>query len=159
MRWILGFLVFFALWLSMSGVYKPLVVWLGAGSSLLAMIFVFRMDRAAEAAQVSASQRTVASIRYCWWLLVEIMKSNWSVVKTIMSPEMDIKQHAFQVPFSQKTELGQTIFANSITLTPGTITVEIEPGSFWVHTLKFDDETLSSLADMDGRVSATEGAN
>ena len=43
----------------------------------------------------------------------------------------------FKVPFSQKSDLGQTIFANSITLTPGTISVEVEEDHFLVHALTF----------------------
>lgn len=70
-------------------------------------------------------------------VLAEIAKSNWTVIKIVLSPNMDIKQKMYKVPFSQKSDLGQAIFANTITLTPGTITVEVEGDHFLVHGLSY----------------------
>ena len=70
---------------------------------------------------------------------------------------MGINQNMFKVPFSQKSDLGQAIFANTITLTPGTITVEVEGDHFLVHGLSYSLDDHAALADMDRRVSKTEG--
>jgi multicomponent Na+:H+ antiporter subunit E len=64
----------------------------------------------------------------------------------------------FSIPYTQKTDLGQVIFASSITLTPGTITVETEPGHFLIHAVAFTSDDKAALADMDRRVTATEKA-
>jgi multicomponent Na+:H+ antiporter subunit E len=48
------------------------------------------------------------------------------------------------------------IFANSITLTPGTVSVETEEGYFLVHAISYSADDMDALADMDARVSATE---
>jgi multicomponent Na+:H+ antiporter subunit E len=88
--------------------------------------------------------------------MVEIAKANWAVTKIILSPNMPIRQHLFAIPFSQRTDLGQVIFANSITLTPGTITIETESDDFLVHAVSYSDSDLEALADMDRRVTATE---
>jgi len=88
--------------------------------------------------------------------LWEIAKANWNVTKIILAPAMPIRQHLFAVPCTQRTDLGQVIFANSITLTPGTISVETDPGSFLVHALAFSPADIDALADMDERVTATE---
>ena len=69
---------------------------------------------------------------------------------------MPIRQHLFRVPTSQTTELGQVIFANSITLTPGTITVETEGHGLLVHAISYSEDDDKALAEMDRRVSATE---
>ena len=158
MRQMLTALFLFALWLSMSGVYKPLVVGLGAASSLFAVYMVSRMNRFSATGQLRINMKPIALARYVVWLLVEIAKSNWAVTKTIMSPEMPIRQHFFKVPYSQKSDIAQTAFANSITLTPGTITVEVENGEFWVHAVSYGDGDPAALADMDARVTATEPA-
>ncbi|MEO1143679.1 MAG: Na+/H+ antiporter subunit E, partial [Pseudomonadota bacterium] len=55
-----------------------------------------------------------------------------------------------------KSELGQVVFANSITLTPGTVTVETEDDHFLVHALDFGDGDMEALAEMDSRVTAIE---
>lgn len=151
-------LVFFALWLLMSGVYKPLVVGLGVASAVLAALVVTRMERAAPGARLEAALRPFALLRYLGWLLVEIAKSNWRVTKAIMSPSMPIRQHYFTVPFAQRTEFAQTTFANSITLTPGTVTVEIEEDFFWVHAICYDASDHDALAEMDRQVKRTEAS-
>lgn len=151
-------LFLFGLWLSMSGVYKPLVVGLGAASALLAVFFVRRMDDAADEDRLAVNVHPIRTVRYVLWLLGEIAKSNIAVTKTILSPQMPIRQHFFKVPYSQKTDLGQAAFANSITLTPGTISVEVEYGYFWVHALNFSDGDMDGLADMDARVTYMEDA-
>ena len=62
----------------------------------------------------------------------------------------------FDVPLSPKSEAAQVIFANSITLTPGTITVETEKKSLLVHALNFSDNTEDEIVDMGNRVSECE---
>ncbi len=59
------------------------------------------------------------------------------MTKIILAPSMPIRQHLFVVPLTQGSDLGQTIFANSITLTPGTISVEVSEGgrAIWVHAI------------------------
>jgi|TARA_Y100000991_G_scaffold57795_1_gene42333 multicomponent Na+:H+ antiporter subunit E len=93
---------------------------------------------------------------YCFWLIKEILKSNITVTKTILSPKIKVKQNMFDVPLSPKSEAAQVIFANSITLTPGTITVETEKNSLLVHALNFSDNTEDEIADMGNRVSEFE---
>lgn len=158
MRWVFGACFLFAIWLLMSGVYKPLTIGLGAGSAVFATYMVWRMERASAGARLTISQKPIATLGYLIWLLKEIAKSNWLVTKAIMSPDMGLRQHFFKVPFSQRTDLGQTIFANSITLTPGTITVEVEPDFFWVHSVCFGDDDHDALAEMNARVAGTERA-
>ena len=95
-------------------------------------------------------------VTYCFWLIGEILKSNISVTKTILSPKIKVKQNMFDVPLSPKSEAAQVIFANSITLTPGTITVETEKNSLLVHALNFSGSTVDEIADMGNRVSECE---
>ena len=84
------------------------------------------------------------------------MKSNITVSKTILRPQIKIKQNMFDVPLSPKSEAAQVIFANSITLTPGTITVETEKNSLLVHSLNFNNSTKEEIDDMGSRVSKCE---
>ena len=147
----------FALWLLMSGIYKPLVVGFGVGSVLLAVYVVRRMD-SVDDDPLAVRLNPVRFVGYFGWLLVEIAKSNWAVTKLILSRNMPMRQHLFRAPYSQTSDLGQVIFANSITLTPGTISVEVEDGEFLVHALDYADGTMDGLADMDARVSRAETA-
>ena len=148
-------LVLFVLWLLMSGIFKPLIIGFGVASVVLVAIVTRRMD-AVDGDKLELRLKPVEFIKYFFWLLVEIAKANWAVTRVILSGEMKTRQHLFQVPYSQKTDLGQVVFANSITLTPGTISVEAEPGHFLVHAVCYDESDMDALADMNARVAATE---
>lgn len=149
----------FVIWLLLSGVYKPLIMGLGFASCVLVVIVVRRMDNAADAERLKVNLRPVELTKYLFWLFWEIAKANWTVTKLILSPEMKMKQRLFKVPFSQKTDLGQTIFANSITLTPGTISVEVEEDHFLVHAVCYSDDDPAAIAEMDRRVTKTESVS
>ena len=155
MRNIFIFSVLFALWLLLSGIYTPMIIGLGFASSVVGTFIISRMDTQ-DRDSVQIQLAPIRFTKYLIWLLVEIARANWAVTKTILSRNMSINQHLFTVPYSQKTDLGQVIFANSITLTPGTITVETEDGQFLVHAVSYGDDDLDAIADMDARVSACE---
>jgi multicomponent Na+:H+ antiporter subunit E len=155
LRTVFTTLTLFALWLLMSGVYQPLTIGLGAASSILA-IYVGKRMNAIDRHPLEIHINFVSLMVYFAWLLVEIAKSNWAVTKLIVAPKMKLRQNMFEVPYVQKSDLGQTIFANSITLTPGTITVEVEPDHFLVHAVNFSEDDHDALADMGRRVAATE---
>lgn len=154
-RLVLTAIALFALWLLMSGLYKPLIIGFGVASVILVLIVTRRMD-AVDDDRLDVSLRPVAFVGYLVWLLVEVAKANWAVTKIILSPKMPIRQHLFEVPNTQKSDLAQVVFANSITLTPGTISVETEERHFLVHALGYSDGDIAALADMDARVTATE---
>jgi len=148
----------FALWLLMSGLYhKTLITGLGAASAIFAVYMVRRMD-VADDDKLEISLNPIKFISYNVWLMVEIAKSNWAVTKLIVGGK-PLNQHMFYTPYTQRTDLAQVIFANSITLTPGTITVETEPGRFLVHAVDFSEDDHEALADMDARVTDTEGGH
>ena len=150
------FLFLLALWLLMSGVYKPLVIGLGVASALLATYMVRRMEASSVTGRLGLPIKPLATLRYIGWLLIEIAKSNWAVAKVILQKDMGMRQHFFTVPYSQKSDIGQATFANSITLTPGTISVEVEDGHFWVHALSYSEDDPEALAEMDAQVTRTE---
>ena len=81
---------------------------------------------------------------YFGWLFKEIVKANVAVVKAVMSPELEVSPKMVKVPATPSTEIGKTQFANSITLTPGTVSVEINEDEILVHAL------LSEMSDPDG---------
>ena len=143
------------LWLMLSGIYKPMLVGFGILSVALVMVIVRRMDRI-DGDHVRFAVKPSKLFLYLIWLLVEIAKSNWLVTRVILARIMPIRQNLFEVPYTQKSDLGQVIFANSITLTPGTLTIETEAGDFLVHALSYSPTDMDDLADMDWRVSEIE---
>ncbi|MDO4633161.1 MAG: Na+/H+ antiporter subunit E [Eubacteriales bacterium] len=83
-------------------------------------------------------------LRYLWVLIKEIAKANLAVVRLILTQKEELRPVVVRFPSDMKTNLGKTLLANSITLTPGTITVSLEDGSYEVHCL---DEDLAEGMD------------
>ena len=144
-----------ALWLLMSGLFIPLILCFGIVSVIVAVWVFERMD-ATDESRLEFSVNFFRLTMYLPWLLVEIAKANWQVTKIILSPKMPIRQKLFKVKISQSSDIAQVVFANSITLTPGTITVETEHDHFLVHAVAYNDSDIEALADMDRRVTQTE---
>ena len=148
-------MVMMALWLMLSGIYKPMLIGFGVVSVALVVVIVRRMDQV-DGDHVQISIKPIQFFFYLFWLLIEIAKSNWRVTKIILSQTISIRQNLFEVPYTQSSDLGQVIFANSITLTPGTLTIETVSGDFLVHALSYDPTDMDALADMDRRVTEIE---
>ena len=144
-----------ALWLMLSGIYKPMLIGFGIVSVALVMVIVRRMDQV-DGDHVRISIKPIQFFFYVLWLFIEIAKSNWRVTKIVLARTMPIRQNLFEVPYSQTSDLGQVIFANSITLTPGTLTIETETGDFLIHALSYDPTDMDALADMGRRVTGIE---
>jgi multicomponent Na+:H+ antiporter subunit E len=80
-------------------------------------------------------------IRYFMKLAIEIMKASIAVAKIIIQPKINIKPGIISVPIRVKTDLGITTLANTITLTPGTLTVDVsdDRSTLYVHCIDIDD--------------------
>ncbi len=145
----------FVLWLLLSGLFKPLLISLGIISSLATVMIAVRMGILKP--EIKPIRYSLPSVpAYLVWLMMEIAKSNWAVTKTIFAGKNAIRQKLFHVPVTQQSDIGKVLYANSITLTPGTITVETEDGYFLTHALSYAPSDLDALADMDKRVTALE---
>jgi multicomponent Na+:H+ antiporter subunit E len=147
--------VLYALWLLLSGfLHEPLLLGLG-GISVGAVVFIaHRMDVVDhEGHPIHLSHRFGV---YLPWLLWEIVKSNIAVAKVILSPKLPLSTSVMTTLGSQRSELGLTIYANSITLTPGTVTLGIDDNVLSVHALTVEAAEGVAAGDMDRRVSALE---
>ncbi len=94
--------------------------------------------------------------RYWLWLFKEIALANIDVTKRILAPNLPINPQLFRVKATQHNELGKVIFANSITLTPGTVTVDIDGDEFLVHALSDATKDDLETGEMDRRVTGLE---
>ena len=143
------------IWISFSGHFDFLLLSFGV-ISVLIVLYTIRRMHVIDETPIKFQMNLFSFVTYCFWLLKEILKSNIAVTKTILSPQIEVKQNMFDVPLSPNSEAAQVIFANSITLTPGTITVETEENSLLVHSLNFSGTTEDEIADMGKRVSRCE---
>ena len=119
-------------WLLWSGLYKPLVIGLGAFSCLLSVYLAHRMGFFRHQAMIGMFPRLPG---YWLWLLREIIISSWDVAKLILQPSLPISPTVVLLEAETKTDVGQVIFGNSITLSPGTVTLDLHEGKLLIHCL------------------------
>ena len=98
----------------------------------------------------------VASFRYLGWLVVEIIKSNIDVARRVWAPGLPISPTIVYLPASQSTDLGRVIYANSITLTPRTISIDVGDGEIEVHALSKEAADALAEGEMGRRVCEIE---
>jgi multicomponent Na+:H+ antiporter subunit E len=148
-------LVLAAVWLLLSGHYDPVFYGLGAVSVAIAVWVASRMNVVDhEGHPVQIALRVFV---YFPWLFKEIIKSNFDVARRVLSPSLPISPRVFTVQASQKTAVGRTIYANSITLTPGTVTIDVRGTELEVHALTEDSATAVQSGVMDAHVVRFEG--
>ena len=126
-------LTLFILWLLLSGHYNVLLISLGLLSSLLTVVLALRMDVIDHESHPLHLRRQLP--RYWVFLSREVILANLDVVRRILTPGKSFSPQLRQLPLPQKTALGQVIYANSITLTPGTVTVQLGTDSIRIHAL------------------------
>jgi len=149
------FVLFYAFWLLMSGHYTPFLLVVGAASSAAVVWLARRMDVAdREGHPVHLGW---SALLYWPWLVKEILKSAIDVSKVVLDPRLPVSPTVVRFRPSQKTVVGLVTHANSITLTPGTLSVEVSSEQFVVHGLTRAGAEAAVDSDMDRRVARFEG--
>lgn len=142
-------------WWLWSGHSDALLLSLGAASVLIVVLLSRRMricDQ--EAAPLELPLRLIL---YVPWLFWEIVKANLDVAVRILNPALPIEPNVIKVRAGQRGDVGRVIYANSITLTPGTVSMETEGDEITVHALTRGAADGVASGEMDRRVSRLEG--
>lgn len=145
----------FVFWILMSGYFTPFLLAAGAGSALIIAWLAHRMEVADREGQ--PLHLTGQALGYTPWLFKEIVKSALSVSRIILDPRLRASPTLARFRPSQVSTVGLVTHANSITLTPGTITVEARHDEFLVHALTRDGALGTVDSEMDARVRRFEG--
>ena len=146
------FIFYFIIWLLLSGHYDPLLLSLGLISSIICLYVTWKanfIDR--EGVPLHMMIRLPI---YTIWLFREIIKANIDTAKIIIFNNPNPQN--FRVKSSQKTEAGKVMYANSITLTPGTVTTQLEKDVLEVHALSSDMAEDVKSGEMDKMVTWLE---
>ncbi|MCH7880073.1 MAG: Na+/H+ antiporter subunit E [Proteobacteria bacterium] len=143
-----------AFWLLNSGHYTPLILSLAVISIAVVLYIVHRMDVVDHESQ--PLHLTLKLPGYFLWLTKKIILANISVVKHIWLGNETISPTVTIMKASQKTDIGKVIYANSITLTPGTVAVNLVGDQIMVHALLRENIEALQTGEMDRRVSRLE---
>jgi multicomponent Na+:H+ antiporter subunit E len=141
-------------WLINSGHYTPLMFFF----MVVSVVFVATLCRRLDVVDGESQPLNLTfSIPGYWlWLIKEVVVSNIAVAGNVWGGVDSISPRLITVTAHQKTDLGKVIYANSITLTPGTVSVDLEGDQITVHALTRDSAAGLLSGEMDRRVCLVE---
>ncbi|WP_051569154.1 Na+/H+ antiporter subunit E [Alkaliphilus transvaalensis] len=128
-------ILLFVFWLILSPALSLETVVLGLIASLGVVIFNLDLSFDENETSFYSIKGIIKLISFIGILLIEIVKANIGVAKIVLSPKMPISPTFVKVPLTLKKEMNRVLYANSITLTPGTLSVDINEDEILVHAL------------------------
>lgn len=138
-----------AAWLTLSGYFIPMILTFGA-ISIAIVVWMCRRMRILDGETVPYLT-LIPTLSYFTWLFAEIVKANVQVVKAVLSPDLEVSPALVKIPLNTDVDIAETMFANSITLTPGTVAVDMQPDHILVHALLEDMSAPEGFAEMEQR--------
>lgn len=158
MKGIFGFtLVLTSFWFINSGYFKPLFLGFGVLSIATVIALTWRMK--------NRDGEFVPLIMYTWrlpgyllWMTGQVIIANIDVAKRVWLGPSSISPIIFTTSTNQKSEVGKVLYANSITMTPGTVTLSLRDDVLEVHALTRKAAEDLQKGEMDRRVTALETA-
>ncbi|MBR4964939.1 MAG: Na+/H+ antiporter subunit E [Lachnospiraceae bacterium] len=138
-------LIFFAIWIILNGKVTLEIALFGVAISAVMFLFICKFMDYSVKKELKLYRKSWALLCYVFVLLIEILKANWGVVRLIYTSRYEIEPVMVTFKSPLKSKFLNVILANSITLTPGTITVSMEENVFTVHCL--DKELAAGMDD------------
>jgi len=147
-------LILGGVWWILSGLTLTLILYLGAGSIFFIVWICHRMDTIDH--ETHPIHLATGIITYFPWLIWKIVLANLDVAKAILMNNSSIRPRLMRIKASQVSEVGLVTYANSITLTPGTVTLDVEGEDFLIHSLTEGSYNDLLGGEMDQRITNLE---
>lgn len=141
-----------AAWVLWSGLYQPLLLILGCFSCLLTVYLTHRMGYFEN--NVFALRFGVRLFGYWAWLAREVVRSSLEVARVVLNPSLPISPQIVEITATATHPVDQAMLGNSITLTPGTLTLDVHQGLIKVHCLTTSGADDLRKGEMNRRVAA-----
>lgn len=130
--------LFFLLWIIFNGRVTLEIVLFGVGVSALMFFFICRYMGFSIRKELRVYSNLFFALRYALTLVLEIIKANFCVMKLIISSKYEVEPVLVKFRTDLKQDTSRVALANSITLTPGTITITLEEDEYLIHCLDKD---------------------
>lgn len=129
------FFLFFLVWIIFNGAVTVEITIFGLVISSAMYLFICRFMNYSVRKDIAYLKRAIPILEYVGVLVWEIIKANFAVIKLVTSSKYDLEPVLIHFKTDLQTRQARVILANSITLTPGTITVRLEENEYVVHCL------------------------
>ncbi len=144
-RYIFAVITLFILWLLLTDTFHSAEVWVGAFCSLIIAAFTYAAFTEKGLSNLNPKRIfwLIVYIPYFFW---EMTKANLDVAYRVINPRLPIKPGIVMVKTKMKSDIGKIAVANSITLTPGTLTLDVKGDKMFIHWIwvKSDDVEKAS---------------
>lgn len=148
-------LILSVFWLLLSGIYNPLMIGFGVASIFVVLLVLRRMeDVDKKRQQVGTGLRL---IRYIPWLIAQILKSSIQVTKLIWGSPSKVSPTLAKINISHVPPNKRVLYANSITLTPGTLCVDLKDDELTIHALQKSSITELEEGYMENKITGIWG--
>lgn len=142
-------------WVLWSGLFKPLLLALGAFSCALTVYVGKRMGYFDK--ELFAFRYDHRLIGFWIWLGGEVIRSTMEVIRIVLAPTLRIHPRVVEINTGDFGPVDQTLLGNSITLTPGTLTIDVQDDRMLVHALTEEGAQALEEGTMMKRVAALRG--
>ena len=150
------FITIFLFWLLLSGLYTPFMILLGIISSLGITLIITKMNIIEQGNSIQ-NLRIDQLLKYSIWLIREIIVSNLKVCLIIINPSHKVEPEIIEIEALDVSKITNTLYANSITLTPGTLTLDVDKNKMKIHTLDVVFKQSLLTQEMAKKVDAIDG--
>lgn len=131
-RFLISWLVLITVWMLLSSSFDLVNILVGVGVSLIIALFYGSKTKVFGELNINIKSFLYIII-YFFVFVIELLKSNLDVARRVLSPSLPIKPGIVKVKTKLKSKTGRMILANSITLTPGTLTIDIREDVLYIH--------------------------
>jgi len=143
-------------WLFWSGLFTPLLLFVGALSCALTVYMVRRMGYFDT--QLFTPRYMLRLVGYWGWLFLEVVRASIQVASVVLSPRLPVSPQVIEINAEELELIDQVVLGNSITLTPGTLALDVHDGKLLVHTLTCEGAYALREGEMKRRVASLRGA-
>ncbi len=146
------FFILFAFWIILNGQWTGEIAIVGLVLSALLYLLMWKFMNFSPKREWEVVKRLPRLVAYFFYLVKEIFKAAWGTIKFIWSPSQEVDPEVTSFHTKLKSGWGKVALANSITLTPGTITVDIRDDVMLVHCIDHSFGEGLEDSDMEKRI-------
>jgi multicomponent Na+:H+ antiporter subunit E len=140
------FIILMIVWILLNNTFQLDVLITGAVLAFFISLLVCRQCDVF--AEMKLTPKAMAySVMFLFVFAIDLVKSNMDVTRRVLTPSLPIKPGIVEVKTTLKSKFGRLLLANTITLTPGTLTVEVKDESFFIHWIDVEEEDIEAATE------------
>ncbi len=135
------FLILMIVWVLLNNTFQPDILIVGAGIAFFLSLFFCKNCELFNEMNFTP-KGLLYTIIFLGVFFVELIKSNLDVTRRVLTPSLPINPGIVEVKTKLKSKFARMLLANTITLTPGTLTVEVKDDSYFIHWIDVESEDI-----------------